>query len=297
MRLMDTLSRTYLQSQGLLLESALPQDLKAGQGYTLEKAEPGSGRLAVCRCRGAGRFTDFLPDGALPKPAIYDGPPEITGSRRLEQLQELAGKITEDGGSLLTLAGDAQTIEAMAETLPGIRAYHSKTPAKERRRIWQAARDGEPQWIIGGVSAALLPIRGLSALLIIDAHNPAHFSRFFRDYGAAHIARLRSRVQELPLICSSPAPTPLSRWFGPFFQDAPARTEAPVVSAVVRPARWDRPEALERLGKALSEEYSPERRSLYVLAAPEASTSAWCPKCRRRQAGENLEVCPCAPVR
>lgn len=292
LRAIDAVSRTYLQSQGQLLEAALPADLKASKGWKSLQTSVSPGSLPFVRSNGADKYSLLHLPKETALSEAYNGPLEITGRDRLEQLSALAAQLLSAGKSLLTVAGDSETIEAMAEALPGLCAYHSRTPLKERRRIWQAAHNGEPQWIIGGVSAALLPMRRLGALLIIDADNPAHFSRFFRDYGAAHLLRLRSGHEGLPLIRSSCRPSVLTSWLSPQPELMPARDQDSPKTIAVKPARWDRPEALERLANSLIEDQDPKSRSLYVVAAPSAAQNGWCPSCRKRQNGEEQAKCP-----
>jgi hypothetical protein len=298
------ISRTYLQSQGQLLEAALPLDLKAGKAMEIEldgvwqtwdglsplpKLEGG---LLRCRTKGGHRF-DALRTVAGPwdPPPPYTGPLHVIGPDRLERLTTLADGVRAAGGTMLTLGGDAASIALLAEGLPGISAYHSQIPVKERRRIWQGALVGEPLWIIGGVSAALLPVRKLSALVIIDAENPGHFSRFHREYGPLHLARLRSITEGVPLVCSSPAPTLLSSWLSPGSRDLTVPDGGEQAKAVIMPARWGRPEALDRLGKALLEAYDPAKRSLYVTVSADAALTGWCPACKRRGPAQTMP-CP-----
>lgn len=287
------ISRTYLQSQGQLLEAALPQDLKAGKGYhsVSGPAATDSG-LPRCRSTGFSRYEVPTEERTMAETGSYTGPLQLSGPKRFDELTAIAEGIMALGGSLLTVAGDAQTIETMAAALPGIQAYQSKTPIRQRRSIWQAAQLGEPQWIIGGVSAALLPIRGLAAILIVDADNPAHFNRFYRDYGPAHIVRLRAQTEALPLICCSKAPSMLTSWLcsQPDLQSASEVVEKKMVT--VKPARWDRPEAVERFGQSLMDDWKPGLRCLYLVSAPKAVQSSWCPKCRRRHNGDDMSVCP-----
>ena len=150
----------------------------------------------------------------------------------------VARAVAGEGEQALILAPEIETVERIARHLgralaPGhaVAAYHSGL-GRDRAAIFEAARHGEADVIVGTRAAALLPLARPGAFCVVDEHDESHRAEPGYEGIPIHardVAIARGRAEGAVVVCLSP--TPSLRLFG-----APRRGGTGVGELPARPA-------------------------------------------------------------
>jgi primosomal protein N' (replication factor Y) len=141
------------------------------------------------------------------------------------------------GDQVLVLAPEIEAVErlvgAFERLLPAgltVAPYHS-TLGRRRWAVYEAARRGEVDVLVGTRAAVLVPVERLGAVCVVDEPNEAHRGSSGYEGVPIHVrdpAMARGRIEEAAVFFLSP--TPSLRLYAP---ESGARRLPPV-----EPARW-----------------------------------------------------------
>ena len=155
-----------------------------------------------------------------------------------EAVAAVARAIVGEGDQALILAPEIASVERLARHLRRglprghtVAAYHSGL-GRERAAVFEAARRGEADVVVGTRAAALLPLARPGALCVVDEHDESHRAEPGYEGIPIHardVAIARGRAEGAVVICLSP--TPSLRLFA-----APRRGAAVVRELPARPA-------------------------------------------------------------
>ncbi|MCP4216603.1 MAG: hypothetical protein GY765_18270, partial [bacterium] len=140
---------------------------------------------------------------------------------RLPHYREIIDSYLEKGQSVLLVAPDNSTAAFLGAHLQGVDVYNSQVKPKDRESIWRAyALEGKAGVVVGGLSAALMPIKNLGVVICDRAGSFTYKRSYFSKYDAHLLARLRARHYNLPFIEGFP-----SRTVQVFDQNSPVTVE------------------------------------------------------------------------
>ena len=155
-----------------------------------------------------------------------------------EAVAAVARAVVGEGEQALILAPEIETVERIARhlgrTLPpghAVAAYHSGL-GRDRSAVFEAARHGEADVIVGTRAAALLPLARPGALCVVDEHDESHRAEPGYEGIPIHardVALARGRAEGAVVVCLSP--TPSLRLFA-----APRRGRKAIGELPARPA-------------------------------------------------------------
>lgn len=229
MAFIDAVSGIYFTSVGTLLDASLPPNRKnigslyfenpRNEGkverlnkYSLTDLEAFS-KTGALHCFYKSRKSPF-PDAPLPgpssSPTVKDESPEtdgpvgnrfIVGDRREVHYREIVDDCLSRGRSVLIAVPDNLTAAYLKEKLSGVDIYNSEIKPSERDAVWgRYAAGGNAGVVVGGLSAVLLPIQNLGAVIIERAGSAAYKRSYFSRYHIHLLARLRARHFNVPLV-------------------------------------------------------------------------------------------------
>jgi primosomal protein N' (replication factor Y) (superfamily II helicase) len=128
----------------------------------------------------------------------------------------VARAVVGEGEQALVLAPEIETVERIARDLsralpPGhaVAAYHSGL-GRDRAAVFEAARHGEADVIVGTRAAALLPLARPGAFCVVDEHDESHRAEPGYEGIPIHardVAIARGRAEGAVVVCLSPTPS------------------------------------------------------------------------------------------
>lgn len=128
----------------------------------------------------------------------------------------VARTVVGEGDQLLVLAPEIEAVDALIrrlrDALPeghGVAAYHSGL-GRDRGVVFEAAREGEADVVVGSRTAALLPLARPGAICVVDEHDEAHRAEPGYEGLPIHVrdvAIARGRAEGAAVICLSPTPS------------------------------------------------------------------------------------------
>ncbi len=144
------------------------------------------------------------------KPILLHG---ITGSGKTEVYLRAITPLLESGKQVLVLVPEIgltpQLLFRFKEHFPDltINAMHSGLADSERVSIWQGARTGEINIIIGTRSAVFTPMKNLGAILIDEEHDASFKQQEGFLYQGRDMAVKRAHHQGIPILLGSATPS------------------------------------------------------------------------------------------
>ncbi len=118
----------------------------------------------------------------------------------------VAGVAAAGGGRTLILCPRVEMVEAVTERIAGALVLHGSDRPGERAAAWAAARDGRAHVVVGGRSAILVPLPGLTAVCVLSAHDRSLKAERAPRLHALIVARQRALMAGAAFIASTPAP-------------------------------------------------------------------------------------------
>lgn len=149
-------------------------------------------------------------DDESKKPILLHG---ITGSGKTEVYLRAIAPILKLGKQVLVLVPEIgltpQLLFRFKEHFPNINiaAVHSGLAAGERVRIWQGARTGDINIVIGTRSAVFTPMKDLGAILIDEEHDASFKQQEGFLYQGRDMAVKRASHQNVPILLGSATPS------------------------------------------------------------------------------------------
>ena len=133
-----------------------------------------------------------------------------------EAVAAVARAVVAEGEQALILAPEIETVERLARHLAralpaghAVAAYHSGL-GKDRAAIFEAARHGEADVIVGTRAAALMPLARPGAFCVVDEHDESHRAEPGYEGIPIHardVAIARGRAEGAAVVCLSPTPS------------------------------------------------------------------------------------------
>ena len=229
-----------LLSEAGATRSTLRELVRRGAVRLQRRPEP----APVLTAMGNGESGDLEPFLRSARPAARRGGAYVWRLPTAEQplaVAALARATTEVGEQALVLVPEIEAAESLARSLRrrlpeglSVAAYHSGL-GRHRTAIYEAAREGRVDVLVGTRTAALLPLARLGSVCVADEPNEAHRAEPGYEGLPSHardLALERGRVEGGAVFCLSPFPT-----LGLFAPEV--RRRAGVRSLPARlPARW-----------------------------------------------------------
>ena len=164
-----------------------------------------------------------------------------------EAVAAVARAVVGEGEQALILAPEIEMVEHLAHHLGrilprghAVAAYHSGL-GRDRAAVFEAARRGEADVVVGTRAAALLPLARPGAFCVVDEHDESHRAEPGYEGIPIHardVAIARGRAEGAAVVCLSPTPSlrlfAAPRRGGTRARELPARpaTEWPAVRIV-----------------------------------------------------------------
>ncbi len=192
--------RRELVKQGLVSEAT------AAPGFAPQKQLPSTHLPQLTR-----EQHEAVDAVALGREQVYllQGP---TGSGKTEVYMAVAKAAIAAGRQVLLLVPEIgltpQMEKRIRQSLPArIATYHSEASDADRRDIWQAFGDGNIDLVIGTRSAIFLPAPRLGLIVLDEEQDVSYKQQEGWRYHARHIAALRARQCQAPLVLGSATPS------------------------------------------------------------------------------------------
>lgn len=145
---------------------------------------------------------------AAKKPAVPPGSGEpqpqeetfLLSTNRLDHYREIIADNLNRGKSVLILVPDNLTARYLKQNIAGVDIYNSDVKEKERESLWQEYAFGKAGVIVGGQSAALLPIKN-PGIIICERAGSSMFKRsYYTKFDTSLLARIRAKAFHIPLL-------------------------------------------------------------------------------------------------
>jgi primosomal protein N' len=204
----------------------------------------------------------------------------IIGDRRNVNYREIVDDCLSRGKSVLIAVPDNLTAAYIKKTLDGVDIYNSEIKASERDALWERYARGENAGVVvGALSAVLLPIQNLGAVIIERAGSAAYKRSYFSRYHIHLLARLRARYFNVPLIEGfSTFTVQAYRDRSSVFIDD-MRVER--VSAEVRTVKGGTRGIPDNFLELVSDYFDKGKKVLIVLNKKESFNFLFCRKCQK----------------
>ena len=144
-------------------------------------------------------------------PAVLHG---VTGSGKTEVYKQLMQTaITQQKTALLLLPEVSLALELerrlrneLASTTP-LFSFHSATPTKQKRLLWQQLLANKPIMIIGVHLPVLLPIANLGLIIVDEEHDVGYQEKKHPKVNSKEAALMRARLANIPIVMGSATPS------------------------------------------------------------------------------------------
>ena len=143
-------------------------------------------------------------------PTVLHG---VTGSGKTELYKELIKKAYAEKKSTLFLLPEVtlslafeQRLQKELPHLP-ILGFHSATPVKQKKLIWQMLLDKKPLVIVGVHLPILLPIPNLGVIIVDEEHDVGYQEKKHPKINSKEAALMRAKQIGIPIILGSATPS------------------------------------------------------------------------------------------
>lgn len=137
----------------------------------------------------------------------------VTGSGKTEIYKALMRKAYAQKKTVLFLLPEVtlslafeQRLQAELPNIPII-GFHSATPIKQKRQLWQMLLEKKPVVIVGVHLPALLPIPNLGAIIVDEEHEPGYQEKKHPKINSKEAALMRAKQLGIPIILGSATPS------------------------------------------------------------------------------------------
>lgn len=225
----------------------------------------------------------------------------VTGSGKTEVYMEVVREVLKRRQQALILVPEISLTPQLLKRLEvglgiEIAPYHSALTESDRLRVWQRARLGMTQVVVGTRSAVFLPLRNLGLLVVDEEHDSSFKQQEGFRYHARDVAVYRGQREQVPVVLCSATPsmeTILNRKRGRykalFLRERARGSRTPTIRVVDLRQRnltgGMSPELLELMGRHLDS----GGQVMLFLNRRGYSPVVTCPNC-----GEGLECRHCS---
>jgi primosomal protein N' (replication factor Y) len=195
--------------------SAMRDLVRRGAARLVRRSEP----APVSSTLGDGTVGDLGPFLQGAEPVVERGGAWLWRLPTREQpdaVAAVARAAVVGGGRALVLAPEIEAVERLVRRLRGtlpaghtVAPYHSGL-GRDRAAVYEAARAGGLDVLVGTRTAALLPLARLGAICVVDEPNEAHRAGPGYEGLPVHVrdvALERGRIQGAGVVCLSPFPS------------------------------------------------------------------------------------------
>jgi len=204
----------------------------------------------------------------------------IIGPGRIEEYVSAVNSTLAFGKSVLILVPDLLSARYFGRVFPDSDIYFSDSGVKKRKQIWDQYSSGKVGVVIGGLSAAFLPIQNLGLIICDRAGSALYRLHSFSTFFTPLLAKLRASHCLTPIINGySTYTTQLykDRSILPIEDDREAGSNRIEVKKLIR-ADKKIPDSLIELVKT---EFMANRRVLIIVNKMAANQFLYCPKCKK----------------
>jgi primosomal protein N' (replication factor Y) (superfamily II helicase) len=211
----DGCATAVLLSEAGATRSALRRLIQKGAARLVRRPEP----VPIFAARGDGAVEELESFLRVAEPAVRRGGAFLWRMPSREQRDAVAAvaRATIEGGeSALVLAPEIETVERLVRrlrhALPASRTvapYHSGLGG-DRAAVYEAARAGRVDVLVGTRTSALVPLARLGTICIVDESNEAHRAEPGYEGLPIHVrdvALERGRIEGAGVFCLSPFPS------------------------------------------------------------------------------------------
>lgn len=218
MNFVSQVSTLYLTSTGLLLDYSLPPSRKSTtnlyfsnqekllklKDFSLSQLQKLGGRKPIEFFYKSHPPEDLL-HATISTPSTFDAPSPLhtflIDYSRIDYYREIINKTIKQGRSVLFVVPDNLTASYWGDIFPDAQMYNSGLTPKKRDSIWEEYTwEGKTGLIIGGLSAVMLPLPNLGAIICDRTASNLYKRNYFTPYHIDEIARIRAQYFKVPLI-------------------------------------------------------------------------------------------------
>lgn len=137
----------------------------------------------------------------------------VTGSGKTEVYKELImTAYTAQKNAILLLPEVSLALEfehRLKQELPHITllSFHSATPPKQKRLLWQYLLEKKPVLIIGVHLPILLPIANLGLIIVDEEHDVGYQEKKHPKINSKEAALMRAKITNIPIVLGSATPS------------------------------------------------------------------------------------------
>ncbi|MDR0286204.1 MAG: DEAD/DEAH box helicase, partial [Clostridiales bacterium] len=136
----------------------------------------------------------------------------VTGSGKTEVYMHLISKVLAEGGNAIVLVPEISLTPQMSARFKGrfgnnVAVLHSRLGDRERRKQWEALKEGRVSIVVGARSAVFAPFLHVRLIIIDEEHENTYKSDNTPRFHAAEIARQRCLSSSGVVIYGSATPS------------------------------------------------------------------------------------------
>lgn len=196
LRLTKLVSDYYCGSWGQAIEAALPAGIRRGLPVSI--SETGLLRPAVGGARADSYKVTFLRGGSI--------------EERVKIYLEQIDRVRKQRKSVIILSPEVKRCLNILDLLKKnysdrIEFTHRKENAKEDLRVWEKARNGLIDILVGTRTAVFAPFSNLGLLIVENEDAYGYKDERAPYYHARDVALMRAELEKIPLILSSNTPS------------------------------------------------------------------------------------------
>jgi primosomal protein N' (replication factor Y) len=136
----------------------------------------------------------------------------VTGSGKTEVYLALIDKVAAQGRQALVLVPEISLTPQLTQRFQAglhhvVDVLHSGLTDKKRLQVWQRARDGRVQVVIGTRSAITTPFPNLGLIIVDEEHDSSFKQQEGFRYSARDLAVMRAHILNIPVVLGSATPS------------------------------------------------------------------------------------------
>lgn len=301
MAFVRAVSHLYFVSMGSLLDYSLPPKKKSITGLYFENRENQGKEEKLNRYSAAelqrlaknGTITCFYKTGlTLQHQTIeVDGESKnetandhqfLIGFQRDRHYRQMIDDCLSQGKSVLITVPDNLTATYLKKRLGEADIYNSEIKPKERETLWHDyACKGKTGVVLGGLSAAFLPIQNMGLIICDRVGSSTYKRRTFSRYNVHVLSQLRAKHFIIPLVEGSSTFTVQAYQNSSRIKIEDMREEqVPVEVRMIKRGTRGIPQEFQEL---LSTYFIENKKILVILNKKESDNFLFCEKCKKIQ--------------
>jgi primosomal protein N' len=206
----------------------------------------------------------------------------LIGFQREIHYRQMMDDCLSRGKSVLITVPDNLTAAYLKEKLGEVDIYSSELKPKERETLWHDySCKGKTGVLVGGLSAAFLPIQNLGLVVCDRAGSPGYKRRSFSRYDVQVLSQLRAKHFNIPLVEGFSTAT-VQAYQNPSQVKIEDKREeqVPVEVRMIKSRTRRIPGDFQEL---MSSYFSENKKVLVILNKKESANFLFCEKCKKIQ--------------